>query len=72
MSLISLLEKAATGGRLTFEEGVRIYKEADLHDLGAAAHARRMQLYPTNVAPFSGLRNTKKATRCRTIRFSIA
>ena len=52
MSLISLLEKAATGGRLTFEEGVRIYKEADLHDLGAAAHARRMQLYPTNVVTY--------------------
>ena len=48
MSLNSLLEKAAAGGRLTFDEGVRIYKEADLHALGAAAHARRMQLYPTN------------------------
>ncbi|MDP9111127.1 MAG: dehypoxanthine futalosine cyclase [Candidatus Eremiobacteraeota bacterium] len=47
MSLANLLERAATGGRLTFDEGVRLYKEADLHDLGAAAHARRMQLYPT-------------------------
>ncbi len=52
MSLTSLLEKAATGGRLTFEEGVRIYKEADLHELGAAAHARRMQLYPTNIVTY--------------------
>jgi cyclic dehypoxanthinyl futalosine synthase len=52
VSLISLLEKAATGGRLTFDEGVRIYKEADLHELGAAAHARRMQLYPTNVVTY--------------------
>ena len=48
MSLASLLDKAATGGRLSFDEGVRLYKEASLHDLGAAAHARRMQLYPTN------------------------
>ncbi|MDQ2680080.1 MAG: dehypoxanthine futalosine cyclase [Candidatus Eremiobacteraeota bacterium] len=48
MSLPSLLDKAATGGRLSFDEGVRLYKEASLHDLGAAAHARRMQLYPTN------------------------
>ena len=47
MSLASLLDKAAGGGRLSFEEGVRIYKEAPLHALGAAAHARRMQLYPT-------------------------
>lgn len=46
MSLASLLDKAAAGGRLSFEEGVRLYKDADLHDLGAAAHARRMQLYP--------------------------
>jgi cyclic dehypoxanthinyl futalosine synthase len=51
-SLVSLLERAATGGRLTFEEGVRIYKEADIHDLGAAAHARRMQLYPSNVVTY--------------------
>ncbi|MDQ6929742.1 MAG: dehypoxanthine futalosine cyclase [Candidatus Eremiobacteraeota bacterium] len=48
MSLTSLLDKAATGGRLSYDEGVRIYKEASLHDLGSAAHARRMQLYPTN------------------------
>ena len=46
MSLHNLLDKAAGGGRLSFEEGVRLYNEADLHDLGAAAHARRMQLHP--------------------------
>jgi cyclic dehypoxanthinyl futalosine synthase len=51
-SLADLLDRAATGGRLTFEEGVRIYEEADLHELGAAAHARRMQLYPTNVVTY--------------------
>jgi cyclic dehypoxanthinyl futalosine synthase len=47
LSLNNLLEKAATGGRLSFDEGVRLYKEAPLHDLGAAAHHRRMSLYPT-------------------------
>jgi len=51
-SLASLLDRAATGGRLSFEEGVRVYKEADLHELGAAAHARRMQLYPNNVVTY--------------------
>src|SRR5215469_12860218 len=51
-SLADLLDRAASGGRLTFDEGVRIYKEADLHDLGAAAHARRMQLYPSNVVTY--------------------
>jgi cyclic dehypoxanthinyl futalosine synthase len=52
VSLVSLLDKAAAGGRLTFEEGVRLYKEADLHDLGAAAHERRMQLHPRNVVTY--------------------
>ncbi len=52
MSLTDLLDKAATGGRLTFDEGVRLYKEADLHDLGAAAHARRLQMYPDPVVTY--------------------
>lgn len=52
MSLSKLLEKAAAGGRLSYDEGVQIYTHADLHDLGAAAHARRMQLYPANVVTY--------------------
>jgi cyclic dehypoxanthinyl futalosine synthase len=48
VSQATLLEKAASGGRLSFEEGLRLYEEAPLHELGAAAHARRMALYPTN------------------------
>jgi cyclic dehypoxanthinyl futalosine synthase len=51
-SLASLLDRAATGGRLTFDEGVRLYNEADLHELGAAAHFRRMQLYPGNTVTY--------------------
>jgi cyclic dehypoxanthinyl futalosine synthase len=46
VSIANLLDKAATGGRLTFDEGVRIYKEAPLHELGAAANYRRFALYP--------------------------
>ncbi len=52
MSVTSLLDRAASGGRLSFEEGVRLYREADIHDLGAAAHARRMQLYPEDVVTY--------------------
>ncbi|HEV3155325.1 MAG TPA: cyclic dehypoxanthinyl futalosine synthase [Candidatus Baltobacteraceae bacterium] len=52
MSLNSLLEKAAGGGRLSFDEGVRLYEEADIYDLGAAAHARRMQLYPGDAVTY--------------------
>jgi cyclic dehypoxanthinyl futalosine synthase len=48
VSLADVLDRAADGGRLTYDEGVRLYREAPLHELGAAAHARRMALYPTN------------------------
>lgn len=51
-SLVSLLDRAASGGRLTFDEGVRLYTEADIHDLGAAAHARRMQLHASDVVTY--------------------
>jgi cyclic dehypoxanthinyl futalosine synthase len=44
----ALLERASDGGRLTYDEGLRLYREASLHDLGAAAHRRRTQLYPGN------------------------
>ena len=52
MSLHSLLERAASGGRLSFEEGVRLYLEADLHDLGAAAHERRMRMHPPDIVTY--------------------
>lgn len=48
MSLADLIDRAASGGRLSFDEGVRVYRDAPLHELGAAAHARRMALYPTD------------------------
>ena len=44
-SLAELLDRAAAGGRLSFDEGVRLYGEAGLHELGAAAHARRMAMH---------------------------
>jgi cyclic dehypoxanthinyl futalosine synthase len=48
VSLADLIDRAAAGGRLSYGEGVRLYREAPLHELGAAAHARRMALYPTS------------------------
>jgi cyclic dehypoxanthinyl futalosine synthase len=51
-SLASLLERAAGGGRLSFEEGVRLYREADLHELGMAAHARRMSLHKHDIVTY--------------------
>jgi cyclic dehypoxanthinyl futalosine synthase len=47
VSLADVLDRAAAGGRITEDDGVRLYREAPLHALGAAAHARRMALYPT-------------------------
>jgi len=46
VSLASLLDAAADGARMSFEDAVRIYKEAPLHELGATAHARRMAMHP--------------------------
>ena len=48
MSLADVLDRAAGGGRIDFDEGVRLYREAPFHALGEAAHARRMSLYPTD------------------------
>jgi cyclic dehypoxanthinyl futalosine synthase len=48
LSLANLLDKAATGGRLSLAEGVDLYENAPLHELGAAAQHRRRSLYPTN------------------------
>jgi cyclic dehypoxanthinyl futalosine synthase len=42
----ALLQRAAGGGRLSLDEGVALYREAPLHDLGAAAHRRRMRMHP--------------------------
>ncbi|MGC8484888.1 MAG: cyclic dehypoxanthinyl futalosine synthase [Candidatus Baltobacteraceae bacterium] len=51
-SLVDLLDRAATGGRLSFDEGVRLYHEATLHDLGAAAHARRLAIHPGDTVTY--------------------
>lgn len=48
MSLAALLDRAATGGRLSTDEALQLYREAPLHELGAAAHYRRTQLYPND------------------------
>jgi cyclic dehypoxanthinyl futalosine synthase len=48
LSRAELLERAAGGERLTFDDGVRLYRDASLHELGAAAHHRRMALYPSS------------------------
>lgn len=41
-----ILRKAVDGGRLTPAEGLRLFEDAELTDLGAAAHAVRLRLNP--------------------------
>jgi cyclic dehypoxanthinyl futalosine synthase len=48
LSIDELLEKAANGARLSYDEGVLLYEAAPLHALGAAANRRRASLYPGN------------------------
>jgi cyclic dehypoxanthinyl futalosine synthase len=52
VSLLSILERAASGGRLSFDEGVRLYREVPLADLGAAAHARRRTLHRPGIVTY--------------------
>ena len=50
--VMRLLARAAAGERLTYDEGVEVYRDASLHDLGAAAHQRRSALHPSRVVSY--------------------
>jgi cyclic dehypoxanthinyl futalosine synthase len=52
VSVADLLDRAASGGRLTRAEGEQVYREAPLHELGAAAHARRTAMYPGDTVTY--------------------
>ena len=52
MSLADVLDRAAAGGRLTSGEAVALYEGAPLHELGGAAHARRLALHPADVVTY--------------------
>jgi len=46
VSLADVLDRAAGGGRIARDEALALYRDAPLHELGAAAHARRTAMYP--------------------------
>jgi cyclic dehypoxanthinyl futalosine synthase len=52
LSLADLLDRAAGGDRLSKEEAVRLYEETPLHELGAAAHARRLAMHPAETVTY--------------------
>lgn len=60
----SILVRAADGARLTPAEGLRLFEEADLVALGAAAHAVRMRLHPERVVSYIIDRNVNYSNVC--------
>jgi cyclic dehypoxanthinyl futalosine synthase len=65
-SLDALLTDAAAGERMTLEEGVRLYSEAPLFDLGQAADLRRQTLHPDGVVTYIVDRNINYTNACTT------
>jgi len=62
--LRTLLERAASGGRLAREEGLTLYREADLLALGRAADERRKVLHPEGLVTFILDRNINYTNVC--------
>ncbi len=65
-SLDSLLSDGAAGRQLTFDEGLRLYDQASLMDLGQAADARRQALHPEGVVTYIIDRNVNYTNACVT------
>ena len=65
-ALDSVLEDAATGARLTFDEGMQLYESASLFDLGRAADLRRQSLHPHGVVTYIIDRNVNYTNACTT------
>ena len=64
MSIDPILARAIDGARLTPAEGLRLFEDADLLDLGAAAHAVRMRLHPEPVVSYIIDRNVNYSNIC--------
>jgi cyclic dehypoxanthinyl futalosine synthase len=65
-SVDALLSDAAAGGRLSPEEAMRVYTEAPVLELGAAADARRKMLHPDDVVTYIIDRNVNYTNVCVT------
>lgn len=64
MELKSLLKKATAGKRLTKEEGLRLFEDADLVSLGRAADEVRARLHPDGIVSFVVDRNINYTNVC--------
>ena len=65
-SVIGILEKAAAGERLTFDEGVTLLRTDDLILLGLAANIVKDRLHPEPVVTFVIDRNINYTNVCQT------
>ena len=65
-SIDDLLEHAAEGGRLSFEDAMRLGRDAPLHELGLAADARKQALHPDGVVTYIVDRNVNYTNVCTT------
>ncbi len=65
-SVDALLSDAAAGGRLSPVEAMRVYAEAPVLELGAAADARRRMLHPEDVVTYIIDRNVNYTNVCVT------
>src|SRR5437016_9677578 len=59
-----ILKKALNGERLTLEEGVRLFEESNLEELGTAADTIRQRRHPDGVVTFLVDRNINYTNVC--------
>src|SRR5678816_3434265 len=64
-SINAILDSAAEGGRITSDEAVRLFEEADLLDLALAADRIRTRLHPDNVISYIIDRNINYTNVCK-------
>src|SRR5213080_2011759 len=64
-SVGSILESAAEGGRISLEEAVLLFEEADLFDLASCADRIRERLHPDNVISYIIDRNINYTNVCK-------
>src|SRR5438477_3343254 len=67
MSVQVILDKAAVGGRLTFDEGVKLFECRDLAALGRAADAVTRRLHPEPFRTYNIDRNINYTNVCAAV-----
>jgi cyclic dehypoxanthinyl futalosine synthase len=66
VTIAEILERAASGGRITPDEALLLYTDAPLHALGRAADTVRRRRYPDNIATYIIDRNINYTNVCVT------